>query len=122
MPYNPKYFVDLLIDSGYIHVDQLDHFDYTVPYLFYLYRVNKHYHEYISIVTYDGGFCEAIQELFLSPKKTKARPKGKDSQRKGDPYTEFQRKGFAPAHTAIARTPEDFALFVSTPYIVKGIV
>lgn len=91
----------LVRTQGFNVIPQVPHFAQEDDYACYLYRKGQ-YHEYMLLVSHDNAFLEGVYERYLASKDTR-RPKGRDTQKKDDPYTEYQRKGFIPVYATIVR-------------------
>jgi hypothetical protein len=48
--------------------------------------------EYVSLVYYDGKFCEAVYESYIAKKNSRA-PSGRDEKPKGEKYSKFEKSG-----------------------------
>lgn len=80
-----------LLARGFALHNHKEHFGCEIPYVDYLYKKGQT-HVYVSLVNYDGKFCEAVYEEYLAPKNTYV--KGKNNKPKPGEYSEFQKKGF----------------------------
>lgn len=62
-----------LEELGFEPADQKKDFSYLIPYVFYLKRTYLGQNQYVSLVTYEGAFCEAVVEIFYNAKDTRKR-------------------------------------------------
>ncbi len=76
--------------------------------LVYLKRVHEGQHQWLSLLTYEGRFVEAVIEVFARSRDPKARRSGK--------LRDQQLKGAAPLYTNLARDWETIEGMVSTTY------
>ena len=87
----------LLTKHGFAEHDHKEHFGYVIPYVYYASRSAKKLdgfllYEYVSLVSYDGKFCEAVYEAYINKKNSYA-GKGKDEKLANSPYSKFQKSG-----------------------------
>jgi hypothetical protein len=68
---NMKPYIDLVVQYNFKEHDQIKDFDYIIPYMHYFLRKGENVYEYISLVSYEGKFCEAVYEIYLSEKSRK---------------------------------------------------
>lgn len=109
---------NLVAARGFTIRPQIPHYGEESSHCAYLYRNDgevisygeKDFQvwEYILLVSYEGCFLEAIYEKYLAPKETR-RPKGRDVQKVGDPYTDHQKRGFLPIYITILRSEEELS-------------
>jgi hypothetical protein len=95
--------IKYLASLGFAELTHKEHFGENIPYVYYCGRGN----EYISLTSYEGRFVEGCYELYLAPKNTR-RPKGRDTKRDKEEYTEWQKKGFLPIKTTLPKSLDDF--------------
>jgi hypothetical protein len=81
---------------GFTDRDQLELSDRPIQGLVYVSRVHEGQHQYVSLITYDGTFCQAVIEVFAQPKDT--------------------RKPKRPLYCDSARTLSDIVVAVSAIY------
>lgn len=93
--------IQKLESCGFIPHDHKDHFGCVIPYVYYGYRKVGSEHEYVSLVSYENRFVEAVYERYLNKKNT--RSVGRDHKKKEDKYSEFQKRGFSPVTTLLSR-------------------
>lgn len=85
------------------------HFGYRLKSVEYLCRKTGKLHEYVSLVSYEGEFCEGVYEFFYAPKNTYL-PKGRTKA------SELVKKGFKDLRGGLFRNEADMLSFVtSTP-------
>ena len=92
----------LFLARGFVPCDQLTYLGSVIPYVSYLSRGNL----YVALTGYRGVFCEGSTEGYLTTRVT-TRPKGKDFTKVvngiKEPYSEWQKKGFAPITSSLFR-------------------
>lgn len=91
-----KSYIDLLSRYGYIVRDHVKDFGQVIPYVYYALRKRGNVHEYVSLVSYEGQFCEAVYELFYAEKNTYKRSNFKPS--------ESAKRGFTSLLSALPRS------------------
>ena len=58
---------------GFTDGDQKKDFDCVIPYVVYLRRAWAGKFQYVSLISYEGRFCEAVYELFAAAKNTRCK-------------------------------------------------
>jgi hypothetical protein len=89
-------YIQLLTVQGYSQSDHIGDFGYEIPYVYYALRKRGTVHEYVSLVSYDGKFCEAVYELFMTKKNPYKKGNLKES--------EFAKKGMIPLTATLSRS------------------
>lgn len=105
-------FKSLLSSQGFAEHDQTVHFSQIYPHVYYAFRNSKKagsfpLWEYVSLVSHNGKFCEAVYEVYIN-KKNSYNPKGKDEMGKNEKYSKFQKSG---QKTIFAMLYRDLAQF-----------
>lgn len=101
-----KHFLDLLNANGFLPADQMKHFGSVLPGVYYAYKVRGGIYEYVSLVSYEGRFCEAVYELYMAEKNT--------FRAKGTPKpSELAKRGFLQLVAALPRTMADLTKYVT---------
>ena len=88
---------DLLARNGFTPGDQAKDFGEVIPYVEYATRVKDGRHQYFSIISYEGRFCEAVWEVYLKPKNTR-RPKGVQDRK------QLETGGYVAVETGLLRS------------------
>lgn len=92
----------IFLTAGFKPEDHIPHFGSVLSGVNYLRRDFT----YVSIVSYEGEFCEAVYEVYFASKNTRA-PKGRDTKGKDVKYSDFQLRGFVPVEMHLLRTEEE---------------
>jgi len=101
-----KPITEALLACGFNILDHKEHFNDTIPYCDYLYRLRKGKYQYVSVVRYEEEFCEAALEEYRVPKNTR-KPKAPVK------LEESYAKGYMPERIGIGRTASDILTFVN---------
>jgi hypothetical protein len=101
-----KPFLDLLNANGFMPADQDKHFGTVIPYVYYAHKQHGNLREYVSLVSYEGKFVEAVCELYLNEKNT-YRPKGTPKQ------SELAKRGFVSLRSSLVRSYEELVPMVN---------
>ena len=72
--------INLLTKHGFVPENQEKDFGMNIKYVYYCSRYHMSKYEYISLVSYDGKFLEAIYEHYLAPKNNKKKLKLKNEK------------------------------------------
>ncbi len=83
------------------------HFGSELPGVVYLCRKTEKLREYVSLMAYEGTFCEGCYEFFYAEKNTYA-PKGKQKN------SELVKKGFKDLSGALFRSDKEMLDLVQT--------
>lgn len=94
-----KLYINLLEHYGFQPAGQKEDFGYVIPYVHYALRKRGNIHEYVSLVSYEGEFVEAVYELFIDQKNPYKKGKLKSS--------EMAKRGFNGVFYALARSFSD---------------
>ena len=92
-----KQFINLLGENKFVLADQNKDFGTEIPYVYYVVRKTGGIYDYVSLVFYEGKFCEAAYELYMTEKNTR-KPKGVLKQ------SEMAKKGFASLQSSLIRS------------------
>ena len=92
-------YVDLLTQNGFSSADQTKDFGRELPGVYYAVKKRGSIHEYVSLVSYEGKFCEAVYEVFASEKNPR-NPKGNN-------YLDRAKRGFDQLLGSLPRSLED---------------
>jgi hypothetical protein len=105
-----KEYVQLLTEQGFAPHPHHEHFGVKVgqelPGVYYAHRCRLGVHEYVSLVSYEGKFCEAVYEAFAAKKNT-YQPKGNVKS------AELAKRGFLAVLTGLPRNLPDLTVLVS---------
>ena len=72
---------NLLTDLGFAPADHKKDFGDIIPYVDYSYRkLPNGSFQYVSLISYEGKFCEAVYEIYKGEKNTR------DKKQTGDKY------------------------------------
>lgn len=93
---------------GFVEADQSMLSDKPIAGLTYLTRVYGGQHQYVSLCSHEGRFCEAVFHVYAAAFNPKAR--GKRAQ--------LEQRGGAPIYANIARSWEDLEPMLSVVYKV----
>jgi hypothetical protein len=108
-------YIELLNNNGFSDREHLEDFTYVIPYVYYALRKRGSIHEYVSLVYYDGKFCESVYELFMN-KKT-IHKKGASN------YLESMKRGQVMVLGGLSRSLSELSMYVTkTESEVKEIV
>lgn len=69
---------------------------------------------YLSLISYQGVFVEAHYQVFLTTRDTRV-PKGRDSAKEGEQYSDFQKRGFRSVFAALPRTRDELTSVLDCP-------
>jgi hypothetical protein len=98
-----------LKELGFELHPHVPHFGSELRGVYYVCRKTGKLHEYVSLMSYEGEFCEGHYEFFYAPKNTYL-PKGRTKT------SELVKKGFRDLLGALFRSEADMlSLVVSTP-------
>lgn len=95
--------VELFKKNGFEERDEKEQKDAlggVIPYVFYALRIREGRYQYISLVSYQGEFCEAVWEVFSTKKNTRM-PKNKAMKRE-----ELEKLGCVAVTLALLRSKE----------------
>ncbi len=105
-----KEFVQLLSEQGFAPHSHAEHFGVKqgqeLPGVYYAHRCRLGVHEYVSLVSYEGKFCEAVYEAFAAKKNT-YQPKGNVK------LAELAKRGFLAVLTGLPRSLVDLTTLVA---------
>lgn len=87
--------------AGFAEHDQKADFGMIIPGVFYALRIRDGMHQYVSLCSYQGEFCEAVWEIFRA-KKNPRPPKNR-----GLKPDEMEKLGHAAVSRRLLRTEED---------------
>lgn len=94
-----------LILLGFVDHEHVPHFGSVLRGVDYLYKKVDNCHIYISLVNYDGVFCEAICEKYVALKNT--RVKGVNNKPNLGELSAFHKKGFLPIEVMSFRSENE---------------
>ena len=98
-------YIDLLTQNGYVPADQKKDFGAEISYVRYLLRKRGTIHEYVSLVSYDGKFCEAVYELYAAEKNV--------GRAKGNNNLDKAKRGYDLLLASLPRSMEDLTKYVT---------
>jgi hypothetical protein len=102
---NRKAMKEQLNKMGFKDADQIKDFDYVIPELDYLFRVHNGHYQYVSLIHYQGAFCEAVCEEWVGVKNTRV-PKNIKPE-------DAVKRGFMAKRLALARSWPEIEKFVN---------
>ena len=93
--------IQLLKSKDFLEMGHWEHFGSSLPGVYYAWRHGSNDEmEYVSLVSYEGKFVEAVYEKYLVSKNTRV-PKSKDFKAKDEVHSDFQKRGFLPVEVAL---------------------
>lgn len=110
-----------LRSRGFVDGDMAKDLGLTIPYIIYLHRTfaanseSQFQHQYLSLITYEGVFVEAVFEVYLVPKNPH-KPKSIGSMK----VSEQERKGYATVHSALPRSMEEILSKIDRVYPITS--
>lgn len=94
---------------GFKEAKQEEVLNYHIPYCRYLYREHNGQHQYVWLVSYDSVFLEAVIEVFLVPRNSRAKYHS-------DIY-EQEKRGYRTLHCCLERNWENILSILDVKYL-----